>query len=80
LYEFITKIWSFDTPLQREEMQETHTPYTGEEFSSILEKFGYTIDSVSGAVPFESYLKRYKVKIRPRQHLPERFFIVRAKK
>ena len=79
-YEFITKIWSFDTPLQREEMQETHTPYTGEEFSSILEKFGFTIDCVSGAVPFESYLRRYKVKIRPKQNLPERFFIVRATK
>ncbi|MGD9380925.1 MAG: class I SAM-dependent methyltransferase [Candidatus Thorarchaeota archaeon] len=80
LYEFITKIWSFDSPLQKEEMQETHTPYTGMEFSSILEDYGFTIDSVSGAVPFESYLRRYRVRIRPKQNLPERFFIVRASK
>ncbi len=77
-YEYITKAWSFDTPLEKEEMQETHTPFTGEEFSRILVECGFAIDSVSGTVPFESYLRRYKVKIRPKQKLPERFFIVKA--
>ncbi|MFW9846841.1 MAG: class I SAM-dependent methyltransferase [Candidatus Thorarchaeota archaeon] len=79
-YEFITKIWSFGTNLEKEEMQETHTPFTGKEFSDILRNHGFVIDLVFGTVPFENYLRRYKVKIRPKQHLPDRFFIVRATK
>jgi ubiquinone/menaquinone biosynthesis C-methylase UbiE len=79
LYEFITKIWAFDTPLEREEMRETHTPFSGTEFAGILEEHGFLIDLISGLVPFDRYLKRYKIKIRPRQNLPERFFLLRAK-
>ena len=79
-YEFTTKAWAFDTPLEDEEMQETHTPYTGEEFAAILKGHGFTVDLVAGVVPFERYLKRYKIKIRPTQTLPERFFIVKATK
>jgi SAM-dependent methyltransferase len=78
LYEFITKIWAFDTPLEKEEMQETHTPFSGEELAAILEEHGFSIDCVSGTVPFENYLKRFNVRIRPKQKLPERFFILRT--
>jgi SAM-dependent methyltransferase len=80
LVEFITKIWSFDTPLEKEEMEETHAPFTGEEFAGILKNHGFEIDLVTGTVPIERYLKQHKVKIRPKQSLPERFFIVRAVK
>jgi len=80
LYEFTTKAWAFDTPLEEEEMQETHTPYTGEEFANVLRGHGFSIDLVTGVVPFESYLKRYKIRIRPKQGLPQRFFIVKATK
>ena len=80
LYEFITKVWAFDTFLEQEEMQETHTPFTGGEFATILKTHGFTIDLVSGVVPIESYLKRYKIRIRPKQDLPERYFIVKATK
>ena len=78
LYEFLTKIWAFDTPLEKEEMQETHTPFSGLELADILEDHGFSVDSVSGTVPFERYLKRYRVKIRAKQRLPDRFFILRA--
>ncbi len=80
LYEFITKVWAFDTPLEQEEMQETHTPFTGGEFAAILKAHGFTIDLVSGVVPIESYLKRHRIRIRPKQNLPKRFFIVKATK
>lgn len=80
LYEFITKIWAFDTALEQEEMNETHTPFTGEEFATILKTHGFTIDLVSGVVPIASYLKRYKIRIKSKQDLPERFFIVKATK
>jgi hypothetical protein len=78
LYEFITKIWSFDTALEREEMQETHTPYSGKEFAILLEEHGFSINTISGIVSFEDYMKRAKVKIRPKRNLPERFFLVSA--
>ncbi len=80
LYDFITKVWSFGTALEKEEMQETHTPFTGNEFAGILKKNGFAVDLVSGAVPFESYLRRYKIKIRPKQPLPERFLLLKATK
>ncbi|MFW9792801.1 MAG: class I SAM-dependent methyltransferase [Candidatus Thorarchaeota archaeon] len=79
-YEFITKVWAFDTPLEQEEMQETHTPFTGGEFAAILKAYGFTIDLVSGIVPIEDYFKRYKIKIKPKRGLPQRFFIVKATK
>lgn len=80
LYEFITKLWAFDTPLEQEEMQETHTPFTGEEFATILETYGFTLDVVSGVVPIEGYFKRYKIRIKSKPNLPQRFFIVKATK
>jgi len=45
-----------------------------------LKTHGFTIDLVSGVVPIESYLKRYRIRIRPKQNLPKRFFIVKATK
>lgn len=78
LYDFLTKIWSFDTALEEEEMQESHTSYTGEEFVNFLLQEGFSVKNVDGVVDFEDYLKRYKIDVRTKINLPSRFFIVSA--
>lgn len=79
LYDFLTKIWSFGTALEDEEMQESHTPFTGEELTKILIQKGFSVDIVDGVVEFENYLRRYKIDYQIEKALPNRFLIVSAK-
>ena len=79
LYDFLTKIWSFGTALEDEEMQESHTPFTGEELTKILIQKGFSVDIVDGIVEFENYLRRYKIDYQIEKALPNRFLIVSAK-
>ncbi|MFX0113764.1 MAG: class I SAM-dependent methyltransferase [Candidatus Hodarchaeota archaeon] len=78
LYDFLTKVWSFGTALEEEEMQESHTPFTGEEFSNLLIQNGFSVNSLDGAVEFENYLRSYNIDIQRKISLPNRFLIVSA--
>lgn len=78
LYDFLTKIWSFDTALEDEEMQESHTPFTGEELAKILSQKGFAVNFVGGVVKFENYLRRHKIDYQIKGTLPNRFLIVSA--
>jgi ubiquinone/menaquinone biosynthesis C-methylase UbiE len=79
LYDFLTKIWSFGTALEEEEMQESHTPFTGEELARMLKQKGFSIEVVDGVVDFETYLKRHKINYQTESALANRFLIVSAK-
>lgn len=79
LYDFLTKIWSFGTALEDEEMQESHTPFTGEELSKMLTQKGFSVNFVGGVVDFEDYLKRYEIGYQIKGTLPNRFLVVSAK-
>ena len=79
LYDFLTKIWSFGTALEEEEMQESHTPFTGEELAEMLRQTGFSVDVVDGVVEFETYLRRHKIHYQKESALPNRFLIVSAK-
>ncbi|NHJ15190.1 MAG: class I SAM-dependent methyltransferase [Candidatus Thorarchaeota archaeon] len=80
LYEFITKLWALGTPLEKEEMGETHTPYSAQELATIIEKEGFATEHIEGAVQFETYLKRYKIGVKEKRKFPDRFFILKATK
>lgn len=80
LYEFLTKLWALGTPLEKEEMGETHTPYSGQEFATIIEKERFVTEHIEGARQFEAYLKRYKIRVKEKRKLPDRFFILKATK
>jgi SAM-dependent methyltransferase len=79
-YDFVTKIWSIGTDLEEEEMNETHTPFTEKEFAVLCRKAGFRIDLVSTLTPIDSYLKHYQVDVKTHTKLPERHFLIRAKK
>lgn len=79
-YDFVTKIWSIGTDLEEEEMGETHTSFTEEEFAGLCREAGFTIDRVSSLTPIDSYLEHYQVDVSARTRLPERHFLIRAKK
>ena len=79
LYDFLTKIWSFGTALEEEEMQESHTPFTGEELSKMLTKKGFSVNFTGGVVEFEEYLRGYEIGYQIKGTLPNRFLIVSAK-
>ena len=78
LYDFLTKIWSFGTALEEEEMQESHTPFTGEELSKMLNQNGFSSNFVGGVVAFENYLKRFKIDSKFEDTLPNRYLVVSA--
>jgi hypothetical protein len=80
LYEFITKLWALGTPLEKEEMGETHTPYSAQELATIIEKEGFVTEHIEGAVQFETYLKRYKIGVKEKRKFPDRFLILKATK
>jgi len=79
-YDFVTKIWAMDTNLEEEEMHETHTPFTEQEFAQLARKAGFKIEQMMGLTPIDSYLKHYKIDVKTNLRLPERHFIVFARK
>ncbi|RDE11556.1 MAG: hypothetical protein C4K48_11380 [Candidatus Thorarchaeota archaeon] len=79
-YDFVTKIWALDTPLEHEEMNETHTAFTREEFVGFVERVGLNVDYLGSATPIDNHLIRYGIKMHTPKNLPERHFILRAKK
>lgn len=79
-YDFITKIWSFGTPLEEEEMHETHTPFTGDEIWSHFEQAGFVVEHLETINPVKSRLKPFKVKVQKGTDLPGRHFLLRARK
>jgi ubiquinone/menaquinone biosynthesis C-methylase UbiE len=78
LYDFLTKTWAFGTDLEEEEMQESHTPFSGEELAKILEHEGFFTRSIGGVVDFETYLRRNKITMKTNTDLPSRFLVVSA--
>ncbi|MFW9916747.1 MAG: class I SAM-dependent methyltransferase, partial [Candidatus Thorarchaeota archaeon] len=78
LYDFLTKVWSFGTALEDEEMRESHTPFTGEEFSNLLMQNGFSVECLDGVIEFENYLKQYDIDMQQTTSLPNRFLIVSA--
>jgi hypothetical protein len=61
-------------------MNETHTPFTEQEFVDFCREAGFRINHVASLSPIESYLEHYKVDVRPHVKLPERYFLIRAEK
>ncbi len=55
VYEFMTKTWSFGGPLEEEEMNETHTPFTLTEFATLISKAGMMTDVLEGHLPMDNH-------------------------
>ncbi|MFW9985476.1 MAG: class I SAM-dependent methyltransferase [Candidatus Odinarchaeota archaeon] len=79
-YDFVTKIWALNTPLEDEEMNETHTPFTSQEFAQLTQKAGFEITYQGEVTPINNHLEHYKIDVRTKVSLPKRHFILRAKK
>ncbi len=80
LYDFVTKIWSFGTDLEEEEMNETHTPFTAEEIASKFLEAGFTIEHLQNLNPIEQRLKPFGIKVLDEFDLPGRYFLLKARK
>jgi ubiquinone/menaquinone biosynthesis C-methylase UbiE len=80
LYDFITKIWSFGTPLEDEEMHETHTSFTRKEIQTNFEQTGFVVEHLETINPVKSRFKSFKVKVQNGTDLPGRHFLLRARK
>jgi ubiquinone/menaquinone biosynthesis C-methylase UbiE len=79
-YDFVTKIWAIGTGMEEEEMCETHTPFTEQEFTRLCERVGFKINHVTSLTPIVSYLRHYRIDVKTELRLPNRHFIVAAKK
>jgi ubiquinone/menaquinone biosynthesis C-methylase UbiE len=79
-YDFVTKIWALSTPLEEEEMHETHTPFSVEEFVHYIENAGFYVNYIDNLTPIEHHLDQYNITIQSDSNLPGRHFVVRAKK
>jgi ubiquinone/menaquinone biosynthesis C-methylase UbiE len=79
-YDFVTKIWAKGTDMEEEEMRETHTPFTEQEFARLCERVGFKINHVTSLTPIDSYLRHYRIDIKTELRLPNRHFIIAAKK
>ena len=79
-YDFVTKVWALNTPLEEEEMHETHTPFSVEEFVHYIENVGFCVNYVDNLTPIEHHLDQYNITIQNDISLPGRHFIVRAGK
>jgi ubiquinone/menaquinone biosynthesis C-methylase UbiE len=79
-YDFVTKIWALDTRLEEEEMNETHTPFTEQEFAYLCRKAGFKTSHMMSITSIDGHLKHYKIDVKTNSRLPERHFIVAAEK
>jgi hypothetical protein len=79
-YDFVTKIWALDTDLEEEEMHETHTPFTEQEFAHFCQEAGFRVNSVTNLTSISGHLEYYKIRVKTDLGLPERHFIVDARK
>ena len=80
LYDFVTKIWSFGTPLEDEEMHESHTPFSGDEIQSHFEQTSFVVEHLETVNPVKSRFKTFNVKVQKGTELPGRYFLLRARK
>jgi ubiquinone/menaquinone biosynthesis C-methylase UbiE len=79
-YDFVTKIWAINTSLEKVEMNETHTPFTEQQFGHLCQEAGFKIAHTASLISIESHLKHYGIDIKTSSRLPERHFIVAAEK
>ncbi len=79
LYDFITKTWAFDTALEDEEMNESHTLFTCEEYVHMIEDSGMKICNQQSVVDISTYMKRNKIKCISKVDLPDRYVLISAK-
>jgi SAM-dependent methyltransferase len=79
-YDFVTKIWAMDTDLEEEEMHETHTPFTEQEFAQLCREAGFSVNHVVNLTSIDGYLEHYKIRVKTDLRLPERHFIIDARK
>ena len=79
-YDFVTKIWALGTPLEEEEMNETHTPFSVEEFVHYIENAGFYVNYIENITPIDYHLDKYNITIQNDINLPKRHFVIRAKK
>lgn len=78
--DFITKLFAFDTDLEEEEMNETHTPYTNAEMSHWLQQAGFHITYNENHTSLIPLLTRFNIQVSSVDSLPLRHLLICGKK
>jgi len=78
-YDFFTKIWALNTDLEKEEMHETHTPFTRQELKDYLLKAGFKVEQALGynTTPIRP---RKGITLQSKVKLPDRQIVILARK
>jgi ubiquinone/menaquinone biosynthesis C-methylase UbiE len=79
-YDFVTKIWALNSGLEDVEMNETHTPFTEQQFGHLCWEAGFKIAYTTSLTSIRDHLKHYGIDIKTSSRLPKRHFIVAAEK
>ena len=78
--DFVTKIWSLNSGLEEEEMNETHTPFTRQELENLVQDAGFKVEHTISLTPIDRHLEYYGITIEPTMKLPNRHILLKARK
>ena len=79
-YDSITKIWALNSELEEEEMSETHTPFTCQEYVNLVQKAGFKVTHTASLTPIDRHIEHYSVTMASMVRLPSRHILLCAKK
>jgi len=80
LQDFVTKTWSFNSPMEDMEMNETHAPFSRREMEAIVRKAGFSPKRFILLTNIENDLKDHRIELRekvPPWH--RKFFLISSK-
>lgn len=79
LQDFVTKIWSFNSPMEAIEMEETHTPFSRAELEELLQGMGFTWEKWVTFENIEKDFDRHGVELMGSQPWNRKFLLIARK-